>query len=71
MGVFLATLLFFLIAVLGLSVGFLLTGKCLKGSCGGLPAARAKSGEMPDFCPVCQKPTTDLESGCGKSEKRA
>ena len=66
MDIFLATLAFFLLAVLGLSIGFIVTGKRLKGSCGGLPAAMAKGEAAPDFCPVCQKPTADLEGACGK-----
>lgn len=68
MEMFLATLLFFLLAVLGLSIGFLITGKRLQGSCGGLPAVMAKGGEVPKFCPVCQKPTVDLEGVCGRKD---
>ena len=70
MDIFLATLFFFLLATLGLSVGFLVTGKRLKGSCGGLPAAMAKGEAVPDFCPVCQKPTIDLEGDCGKKSSK-
>ena len=67
-GIFLVTLLFFMLAVLGLAIGYLVTGKRLKGSCGGLPAAMAKSGvEVPEFCPVCSKPTAELKGECGKT----
>ena len=74
MGTFLATLLFFLLAMLGLAIGYLLTGKRLKGSCGGLPAAMAKYGadaDIPEFCPVCQRPTAELDGTCGKEQSDA
>ena len=45
------TIVFFLIIMLGLSVGVLLKGKPIKGSCGGLNAL-GLDGE----CKICGKP---------------
>lgn len=57
MATFLVTFGVFALAALGLGVGWLLSGRELKGSCGGLAAA---SGEP---CPVCGGRPADCDAG--------
>lgn len=50
-------LLVFLVAVVGMSIGALLRGKCLTGSCGGL--ANLKDGQGRPACEACQTPSPE------------
>ena len=50
--VFLATLVLILAAVGAMALGSRLTGRCLRGSCGG-PAVLAPDGEKIDSCEGC------------------
>jgi len=51
MTIFLLTLTLLLLVVAGMAIGAMVSGKTIKGSCGGLNAV---SGA--DRCMVCQKP---------------
>jgi len=62
--VFLGTLLLFVLAVVGLLSGVLLSNKPLKGSCGGMSAATGESGS----CGLCGGQTADCPDTSAKTD---
>ncbi|MBL4885757.1 MAG: hypothetical protein JKY95_14650 [Planctomycetaceae bacterium] len=51
MATFLAAMLVFAAAVAGLSIGVILSNRCLKGTCGGLNSMA--NGEEKSACGIC------------------
>lgn len=49
MGLYIIALSVFALAIIGMSVGAWVSGKCLKGTCGGLNQMRDESGK-----PICE-----------------
>jgi hypothetical protein len=54
LGLFLASIVIFCLAVLGLSLGRLLSGRCLRGSCGAGPSPTDEPGTP--RCGGCRRP---------------
>ncbi len=54
---FLIALGVFLIAVVGMAIGVIVSNKRIKGSCGGLAAMKDANGRS--ICDVCTKPSPD------------
>ncbi len=57
MPVFLAALIVFSLAILGMAVGSIVANKPVKGSCGGLSAMTGEDGES--SCTLCSEPVTE------------
>ena len=51
MATFLAALLVFIAAITGLSIGVILSNRCLKGTCGGLSSMPGSDGKT--VCDTC------------------
>lgn len=60
MGLFLLTVVFFAFIVLAMSVGVMLSGRCIRGSCGGQAIYDAQGDMLNcDSCPVREEQQTD------------
>ena len=57
MNTFLVTLAVFIVALAGMAVGVMLSGRRIKGSCGGLSAYKDREGNS--VCEACTNPSTD------------
>ena len=62
----LVTLAFVSLAMLGMAIGVMLTGKRIKGSCGGIGVAMNEDGEA--FCGICGQEVSGLPEGSCKEE---
>ena len=61
MKLILVTLVLVSLALLGMAIGVMLTGKRIKGSCGGIGAAMNDKGEM--HCGICGQEVSGLPEG--------
>lgn len=57
MTTFLLTLGFFAVALAGMAIGVMLSGRGIKGSCGGLSSFKDRDGNS--VCEACTNPSTD------------
>ncbi len=65
MNTFLISLAVISIAVFGMAIGVIISGRRIKGSCGGMNNLMAKQGEA--SCNICGASYEDqVETGCGK-----
>lgn len=55
MEIFLAVVVIFGLAILGMAVGVIFSNRCLRGSCGGLGAMRDEQGRS--LCEACTTPS--------------
>ena len=70
MKTFLAVLILMGLSLLGMALGMLLGGKCLKGSCGGLSAVTNEDGAT--VCGICGKDVAEVVIGsCEESNRPA
>ena len=58
---FLAALLVFSIAIVGMAVGAIFANKPVTGSCGGMSAMAGSDDDGQSICGVCSKPTADCD----------
>ena len=59
--IILATLVIVGLALLGMAIGVMLTGKRIKGSCGGIGAAMNEKGER--VCGICGQEVSAIPDG--------
>lgn len=57
MTTFLLTLAVFVVALGGMAIGVIVSGKRIKGSCGGLSAFKDRDGNS--VCEACTNPSTE------------
>ncbi len=57
MSVYLLTFAVFAVALAGMAIGVMLSGRRIKGSCGGLSAYKDRDGNS--VCEACTNPSTD------------
>jgi hypothetical protein len=65
---FLIALGVFLVAIVGMAIGVIVSNKRIKGSCGGLASMKDSKGRT--ICDVCTNPSPDC-SGDPKSQERS
>ena len=66
MNTFLITLAVFLVALMGMAVGVIVSNRRIKGSCGGLAGFKNKEGNS--ICEACTNPSPSCR---GNPEERA
>lgn len=57
MNLFLLTLVVFAVALAGMAIGVMISGRRIKGSCGGLSSFKDRDGNS--VCEACTNPSTD------------
>jgi hypothetical protein len=57
MTTYLVTLVVFVVALAGMAIGVMLSGRRIKGTCGGLSSYKDRDGNS--VCEACTNPSTD------------
>jgi hypothetical protein len=66
MKIFLATLVVFALAIVGMAIGVLVSNRRIKGSCGGMAGLKDHDGKS--VCEICTNPSPECTGENARSE---